>query len=225
MTEQATRSLNRIIDVNYYPAETARRSNMRHRPIGIGVQGLADTFILLGMAFDSPEAQQLNKDIFETIYYAALRTSCQLAKEEGPYETYAGCPVSKVGAMHPLRYLRKDSATVTAFSNNMQAVEIPDVKSRPLMPCSSNTRANCLSPACQWVEHVSCSRCPCLTRISRLVCRIGRHPARHVGRIPVRPLGLGGPPATDCGARRAQLAAVRTHAHGLDQPDPGEQRM
>ncbi|GAQ89121.1 ribonucleoside-diphosphate reductase complex [Klebsormidium nitens] len=100
VTEQATRSLNRIIDVNYYPAETARRSNMRHRPIGIGVQGLADTFILLGMAFDSPEAQQLNKDVFETIYYAALRTSCQLAKEEGPYETYAGCPVSK-GVIQP----------------------------------------------------------------------------------------------------------------------------
>jgi ribonucleoside-diphosphate reductase subunit M1 len=96
VTEQATRSLNRIIDVNYYPAATARKSNMRHRPIGIGVQGLADTFILLGMAFDSPEAQQLNKDIFECIYYAALKTSCKLAQEEGPYETYAGSPVSKV---------------------------------------------------------------------------------------------------------------------------------
>lgn len=102
VTEQAARSLNRIIDVNYYPAETARRSNMRHRPIGIGVQGLADTFILLGMPFDSAEAQQLNKDVFEAIYYAALRTSCQLAKVEGPYETYAGCPVSKVSTQASL---------------------------------------------------------------------------------------------------------------------------
>jgi ribonucleoside-diphosphate reductase subunit M1 len=65
-----TRNLNKIIDVNYYPTESARRSNMRHRPIGLGVQGLADTFLLLGMAFDSEEAQQLNKEIFECIYYA-----------------------------------------------------------------------------------------------------------------------------------------------------------
>ncbi|KAK1274904.1 Ribonucleoside-diphosphate reductase large subunit [Acorus gramineus] len=90
-----TANLNKIIDINYYPIETAKRSNMRHRPIGIGVQGLADTFILLGMPFDSPEAQQLNKDIFETIYYHALKASCELAIKEGPYETYQGSPVSK----------------------------------------------------------------------------------------------------------------------------------
>ncbi|KAG1661396.1 hypothetical protein FOA52_005689 [Chlamydomonas sp. UWO 241] len=91
----ATRNLNKIIDVNFYPVETARKSNMRHRPIGLGVQGLADAFLLLGLAFDSPEAQELNKHIFETMYYAALETSCELAKVEGPYETYTGCPVSK----------------------------------------------------------------------------------------------------------------------------------
>lgn len=68
---------------------------MRHRPIGIGVQGLADTFILMRFPFDSPEAQKLNRDIFETIYYGALKMSCQLAQEEGAYQTYAGCPVSK----------------------------------------------------------------------------------------------------------------------------------
>ncbi|CAI7880192.1 unnamed protein product [Closterium sp. NIES-54] len=73
---------------------------MRHCPIGLGVQGLADAFILLGMPFDSPQARQLNRDIFETIYYHALRTSCQLAKEEGTYESYAGCPVSK-GILQP----------------------------------------------------------------------------------------------------------------------------
>ena len=88
-------NLNRIIDVNYYPAETARRSNMRHRPIGIGVQGLADAFITLGMPFDSAEAAQLNKDIFETIYYAALKTSMERAKVDGPYSSYEGSPVSK----------------------------------------------------------------------------------------------------------------------------------
>ncbi|XP_051126881.1 ribonucleoside-diphosphate reductase large subunit isoform X2 [Andrographis paniculata] len=100
VTTIVAKNLNKIIDVNYYPVETAKASNLRHRPIGIGVQGLADTFILLGMAFDSPEAQQLNKDIFETIYYHALKASCELAEKEGPYETYAGSPVSK-GILQP----------------------------------------------------------------------------------------------------------------------------
>ncbi|CAI5496871.1 unnamed protein product, partial [Closterium sp. Naga37s-1] len=100
ITEVVTRNLNRVIDVNYYPTESARRSNMRHRPIGLGVQGLADAFILLGLPFDSPQARQLNRDIFETIYYHALRTSCQLAKEEGTYLSYPGCPVSK-GVLQP----------------------------------------------------------------------------------------------------------------------------
>ncbi|XP_058076433.1 ribonucleoside-diphosphate reductase large subunit-like [Magnolia sinica] len=96
ITEIVTTNLNKIIDVNYYLVETARRSNMRHRPIGIGVQGLADTFILLGMPFDSPEVIAVNKDIFETIYYHALKASSELAAKEGPYETYHGSPVSKV---------------------------------------------------------------------------------------------------------------------------------
>ncbi|KAM3223944.1 hypothetical protein ACQJBY_057373 [Aegilops geniculata] len=100
ITSIVTWNLNKIIDINYYPIETARRSNMRHRPIGIGVQGLADTFILLSMPFDSPEAQQLNKDIFETIYYHALKASAEIAAKEGPYETYDGCPVSK-GILQP----------------------------------------------------------------------------------------------------------------------------
>jgi len=100
ITTLVTRNLNRIIDENYYPVETAKRSNMRHRPIGIGVQGLADAFILLGMPFDSEEAQALNRDIFETIYYHALSASADLATEEGVYETYAGCPVSK-GILQP----------------------------------------------------------------------------------------------------------------------------
>jgi len=100
VTRVITRNLNRIIDVNYYPVETARNSNMRHRPIGLGVQGLADAFILLGMAFDSPEAKALNSEIFETIYFNALLESMEMAKEEGPYQTYAGSPVSK-GILQP----------------------------------------------------------------------------------------------------------------------------
>jgi ribonucleoside-diphosphate reductase alpha chain len=90
-----TVNLNKVIDVNYYPVEEARRSNMRHRPIGIGVQGLADAFILMRYAFDSPEAKQLNKEIFETIYFAAMTASKDLAKKEGAYETFKGSPASK----------------------------------------------------------------------------------------------------------------------------------
>lgn len=76
-------------------AMQAERSNRRHRPIGVGVQGLADAFILMRYPFESPEAQRLNQHIFETIYYGALEASCELAKEQGPYETYEGSPVSK----------------------------------------------------------------------------------------------------------------------------------
>jgi ribonucleoside-diphosphate reductase alpha chain len=95
VTYQLARNLNRVIDQNYYPIPEARRSNMRHRPIGIGVQGLADAFILMRYPFDSVEAKVLNREIFETIYYAAMTASKDLAKEEGPYETYEGSPVSK----------------------------------------------------------------------------------------------------------------------------------
>ncbi|MDP4826753.1 MAG: ribonucleoside-diphosphate reductase subunit alpha [Flavobacteriales bacterium] len=92
---RVTVNLNRIIDRNYYPIPEARNSNMRHRPIGIGVQGLADAFIMLRFPFDSPEARQLNKDIFETIYYASCTASKDLAIKEGAYETFPGSPASK----------------------------------------------------------------------------------------------------------------------------------
>jgi len=95
ITKVITRNLNKVIDINYYPVEEARVSNMRHRPIGIGVQGLADAFILLRMPFDSDEARGLNKDIFETIYFAAMEASMEEAKVHGPYETFKGSPVSK----------------------------------------------------------------------------------------------------------------------------------
>ncbi len=95
ITKVATRNLNKVIDVNYYPVAEAKKSNMRHRPIGLGVQGLADAFILLRMPFDSEEARGLNSDIFETIYFGAMEASMELSKELGPYETFKGSPVSK----------------------------------------------------------------------------------------------------------------------------------
>jgi ribonucleotide reductase alpha subunit len=90
-----TRNLNKIIDINYYPVKEAKVSNLRHRPIGLGVQGLADTFILLRYPFESEKAKLLNIKIFETIYYSALETSCQLAQKYGAYETYQGSPISE----------------------------------------------------------------------------------------------------------------------------------
>ena len=95
VTYHTTGNLNRVIDVNYYPVEEARNSNMRHRPIGLGVQGLADTFAMLGLAFDSPEARALNKEIFETIYFAACTASKDEAIEHGTYSTFQGSPASQ----------------------------------------------------------------------------------------------------------------------------------
>jgi ribonucleoside-diphosphate reductase alpha chain len=95
ITYVVTKNLNKVIDINYYPVEATRKSNMRHRPIGIGIQGLADAFILMRFPFDSEEARLLNKEIFETIYYASLTASKDLAKEHGAYETYEGSPVSQ----------------------------------------------------------------------------------------------------------------------------------
>ena len=95
VTYHATGNLNRVIDVNYYPVEEARNSNMRHRPIGLGVQGLADTFALLQLPFESPQARALNKEIFETIYFAACTASKDAAIAEGAYSTFQGSPASK----------------------------------------------------------------------------------------------------------------------------------
>ncbi|MBS1605355.1 MAG: ribonucleoside-diphosphate reductase subunit alpha, partial [Bacteroidetes bacterium] len=95
ITYEVTRNLNKIIDGNYYPVEEARNSNLRHRPIGLGVQGLADAFILLRLPFESDAAKQLNKEIFETIYFAAMTASKDLAKVDGAYSTFQGSPASK----------------------------------------------------------------------------------------------------------------------------------
>ncbi len=95
VTYQATLNLNKIIDHNYYPVPEAENSNMRHRPVGLGVQGLADTFILLRLPFESDEAKRLNKEIFETIYFASMTASNDLAREHGPYKSFKGSPLSK----------------------------------------------------------------------------------------------------------------------------------
>jgi ribonucleoside-diphosphate reductase alpha chain len=95
VTYQATLNLNRIIDENFYPVVEAKNSNLRHRPIGLGVQGLADTYIMMGLPFESDEARTLNREVFETIYFASMSASKDLAKVEGPYETIKGSPVSK----------------------------------------------------------------------------------------------------------------------------------
>jgi ribonucleoside-diphosphate reductase alpha chain len=95
ITYTVTKNLNKVIDVNYYPVPEAEKSNMRHRPIGLGVQGLADAFLMLKHSFDSDEAKLLNKNIFETIYFAALCASKDLAKRDGHYETFKGSPISQ----------------------------------------------------------------------------------------------------------------------------------
>jgi len=94
VTKVVTRNLNKVIDKNYYPIDEARRSNMRHRPIGIGVQGLADVFMLMRLPFESEEAKSLNEDIFETLYFSACETSCELSANFGPYDTFVGSPAS-----------------------------------------------------------------------------------------------------------------------------------
>ena len=102
VTARATKNLNKVIDRNYYPVKEAENSNFRHRPIGLGVQGLADTFIKLRMPFTSDEAKTLNQEIFETLYFAAVTASKDMAIDEGPYESYKGSPISKGEFQHNL---------------------------------------------------------------------------------------------------------------------------
>ncbi|WP_228237878.1 ribonucleoside-diphosphate reductase subunit alpha [Allomuricauda sp. M10] len=102
VTKQVTRNLNKVIDRNFYPVEEARNSNMRHRPVGLGVQGLADTFIMLRLPFTSDEAKALNQEIFETLYFAAVTASMELAKEDGAYSSYKGSPISQGEFQHNL---------------------------------------------------------------------------------------------------------------------------
>ena len=102
VTKRVTRNLNKVIDRNYYPVKEAENSNMRHRPVGLGVQGLADTFIMMRLPFTSDEAKKVNQEIFETLYFAAVSASMEMAKEEGPYSSYEGSPISKGEFQHNL---------------------------------------------------------------------------------------------------------------------------
>jgi len=102
VTKRVTRNLNKVIDRNYYPVKEAENSNMRHRPVGLGVQGLADAFILLRLPFTSDEAKKLNQEIFETLYFAAVTASMEMAKEEGPYSSFKGSPISEGLFQHNL---------------------------------------------------------------------------------------------------------------------------
>lgn len=95
VTKQITKNLNRIIDNNYYPCDEARYSNLRHRPIGIGIQGLADTLMMLKIPYEDERAYKVNQEIFETIYHASMEASYELALKEGAYETFKGSPLSK----------------------------------------------------------------------------------------------------------------------------------
>ncbi|WP_281226991.1 ribonucleoside-diphosphate reductase subunit alpha [Flavobacterium aquiphilum] len=108
VTKRVTRNLNRVIDRNYYPVQEAENSNMRHRPVGLGVQGLADAFIMLRMPFTSDEAKKLNQEIFETLYFAACTASMEMAKEEGPYSTFQGSPMSNGEFQHNLWGLKDE---------------------------------------------------------------------------------------------------------------------
>jgi ribonucleoside-diphosphate reductase alpha chain/ribonucleoside-diphosphate reductase subunit M1 len=140
VTEIVTRNLNRVIDKNFYPTEAARKSNLRHRPIGIGVQGLADVFMILGLPFDSPEARELNSRIFEVIYRAALTASANLAAEEGPYATFEGSPASK-GILQPDMWgLKLDTfdnvkyrISVSGLRNSLLVAPMPTASTAQIM--------------------------------------------------------------------------------------------
>ena len=141
VTRIVTRNLNRVIDKNYYPTEAARKSNMRHRPIGIGVQGLADVFQMIGLSFDEPRARELNRNIFEMIYYAALFESCVLAQEEGPYETFAGSPASR-GILqvdmwgvqtNPMFDVLKESIKQHGLRNSLLVAPMPSASTAQIM--------------------------------------------------------------------------------------------
>lgn len=108
VTKRVTKNLNKVIDRNYYPVPEAENSNMRHRPVGLGVQGLADAFIMLRMPFTSDEAKKLNQEIFETLYFAAVTASMEMAKEEGPYSTFEGSPISQGEFQHNLWGLKDE---------------------------------------------------------------------------------------------------------------------
>jgi ribonucleoside-diphosphate reductase alpha chain len=150
------RNLNRVIDINYYPTPETRRSNMRHRPIGLGVQGLADVFAMLGMAWETPEAAALNQEIFEHIYYAAVDESANLALKEGPYETFQGSPASRgllqpqLWNLHDCDYKTSSTLDWPALRARVQATGIRNSLLVAPMPTASTSQIlgynECIEP-------------------------------------------------------------------------------
>jgi len=140
VTRVVTRNLNQVIDKNYYPTQAAKNSNLRHRPIGLGVQGLADVFQLLGLPFDSPGARELNIHIFTNIYFAALQESCALAKEFGKYETFTGSPASQGllqfdlwGIKKPIFNDLKDKIATYGLRNSLLIAPMPTASTSQIM--------------------------------------------------------------------------------------------
>jgi ribonucleoside-diphosphate reductase alpha chain len=135
-------NLNKIIDINYYPTEQTKTSNMRHRPIGVGVQGLADTFIMMGVAFHSEEAKKINKLIFETIYFAVLTKSNELAMRDGPYSTFAGSPASNGILQFDMWKVVPDSDRYdwTALKQSIQTHGLRNSLLVALMPTASTSQ-------------------------------------------------------------------------------------
>jgi len=152
VTKTVTYNLNKVIDINYYPTEKTRKSNLRHRPIGIGVQGLADTFILMGHPFHSEEAKVINKQIFETIYHAALESSCDLSEIEGPYETFQGSPASNGQLQFDLwnKVLEENRYDWSALKTRIQKVGLRNSLLLAPMPTASTSQIlgfnECIEP-------------------------------------------------------------------------------
>jgi ribonucleoside-diphosphate reductase subunit M1 len=161
-------NLNRIIDVNYYPIPEAKKSNMRHRPIGLGVQGLADTFMALRMPFESVEAKQLNIQIFETIYHAAAEASCELAAVEGPYETWEGSPAQQGRLQYDLWGVTptdlwdwdalKEKIAKHGLRNSLLLAPMPTASTSMILGFNE-----CFEPYTRWASRRTARRCP-LTR-------------------------------------------------------------
>ena len=173
VTYRVTRNLNRVIDRNYYPIPEARNSNMRHRPIGLGVQGLADAFILMRFPFDSDEARQLNKDVFETIYYAACTASKDMAKEEGAYETFPGSPASEGKLQFDMwNVIRRTVGSGTSSRKKSRSTACATRCSWP--PCpplqrpKSSATTNVLSPT--QATSTPVARCPVSSSWSTSTC-------------------------------------------------------
>ena len=163
VTQVVTRNLNKIIDGNHYPLPEAKRSNSRHRPIGIGVQGLADALQLLHLPFDCAEARRLNRDIFETMYHASLDASCSLAEVQGPYESFAGSPSSRGVLQHDFwGVLPSDRWNWTSLKQRISRFGLRNSLLLAPMPTASTAQIlgynECFEPFTRYMLYVELAR-------------------------------------------------------------------